>query len=387
LLLDLSNDAILVRDGEDRVIYWNEGALELYGYTREEAIGRVSHELLRTEFPEPLERITKQLHRDSRWTGELLHRRKDGSRILVVSRWALDRDDQGNLKRVLETNNDITQQKQSEKALRESENRLRALTDSLEAQVLSRTEELEERNREVLMQSEQLGELSHRLMQIQDNERRHIARELHDSAGQMLAALGMNLSSVARHAKESAPQLAKEVEDACELVRELTQEIRTTSYLLHPPMLDESGLAEALLWYLPGLKERSGLDIDLTIPKDFGRLSEEMELVIFRVVQECLTNVHRHSGSKAATIRIARNGQSVSVEVEDQGRGISPEKLTEIQSRGAGVGLRGMRERLRQLGGELRIESEGRGTRISVTVPVKSDSLRTAERQRVRTAQ
>ncbi len=117
-LLDLSSDAIFVRDAADRVTYWNRSASELYGYSREEAVGRVSHELLRTEFPEPLERITEQLHQDNRWTGELIHRHKDGSRIVVASRWTLDRDGGGNRKRVLETNNDITQQKQSEKALR-----------------------------------------------------------------------------------------------------------------------------------------------------------------------------------------------------------------------------------------------------------------------------
>ena len=123
-LLDLSSDAIFVRDAADRVTYWNRSASELYGYSREEAVGRVSHELLRTEFPEPLESIAEQLHQDNRWTGELIHRHKDGSRIVVASRWTLDRDDGGNRKRVLETNNDITQQKQSEEALRESEEHL-----------------------------------------------------------------------------------------------------------------------------------------------------------------------------------------------------------------------------------------------------------------------
>jgi signal transduction histidine kinase len=169
---------------------------------------------------------------------------------------------------------------------------------------------------------------------------------------------------VVREAKNSAPEFAKQAQEAQELSRALSQEIRTTSYLLHPPLLDEDGLSAALLWYIEGLKERSGLDIELAIAEDFGRLSDEMELVIFRVVQEGITNVHRHSESKVAAIRITRDGQNVCLEVRDEGRGISPEKLAEIQSRGAGVGLRGMRERVRQLGGELRIESEGRGTKI-----------------------
>ena len=188
LLLDLSNDAIFVRDGSDRVTYWNKSASELYGFSREEAVGRVTHELLRTEFPQPLEQIVQQLHRDGRWAGELIHRRKDGAQILVASRWALDRDDRGNRNCVLETNNDITEQKRSDQALRESEEHLRTLSDSLEIQVRVRTEELERRNMEVLQQSEQLRELSNRLLKTQDDERRHIARELHDSAGQLIAA-------------------------------------------------------------------------------------------------------------------------------------------------------------------------------------------------------
>jgi PAS domain S-box-containing protein len=369
LLLDLSNDAIFVRDGADRVTYWNKSATELYGYSREEAMGRVTHELLRTEFPEPLERITEQLHRDSRWTGELVHRRKDGTEIVVISRWVLNRDDLGNRKSVLETNNDITQQKQSDKALRESENRLRALTDTLETQVRIRTEQLVRRNTEVLNQAEQLRDLSHRMMQIQDEERRHIARELHDSAGQVLTVLAMELSTLVRNAQEKAPEIAESAEQARELVHQLTSEIRTTSYLLHPPLLDEEGLQAAISLYVRGLAERSGLDITFDISEGFGRLPRDMELAVFRLVQECLTNIHRHSGSKVAAIRMKRAGRCVFLEVEDAGSGISPEKLLEIQSQGGGVGIRGMRERVLRCRGEMKIESEGRGTKLSITLP------------------
>lgn len=219
------------------------------------------------------------------------------------------------------------------------------------------------------MQSEQVHELSQRLLQVQDNERRHIARELHDSAGQILTALSMNVSMIAQQAEQTAPHLAKAAADAEEMIEKLSQEIRTTSYLLHPPLLDESGLVQALEWYTEGLRERSGLEIGLEVPEDFERLPSGMELALFRVVQECLTNVHRHSESHSAVIRLSTNNDKVSLEVEDRGKGLSPEKLAEIQSRHSGVGISGTRERVRQFQGDMRIESTGRGTKISVTFP------------------
>jgi signal transduction histidine kinase len=207
------------------------------------------------------------------------------------------------------------------------------------------------------------------MRQIQDEERRHIARELHDSAGQLLTVLAMDLSTLVRNAQEKAPEIAESAEQARELVHQLSSEIRTTSYLLHPPLLDEEGLQTAISLYVRGLIERSGLDITVNISKGFGRLPRDTELAVFRLVQECLTNIHRHSGSKVAAIHLKRAERCVLLEVQDAGSGISPEKLLEIQSHGAGVGIRGMRERVLLFGGEMKIESEGRGTKISITLP------------------
>jgi signal transduction histidine kinase len=251
-----------------------------------------------------------------------------------------------------------------ERELRESEDRYRTLADALDTQVQFRTQELERRNSE-------LRDLSGRLMESQDVERRHIARELHDSAGQTLAALGMQLARISEDAKKNPAQIAKDIEDAEGLVQHLTQEIRTTSYLLHPPMLDEVGLSSALSWYVQGLAERSGLEIDLKVSENVGRLPSDMELLIFRLVQESLTNIHRHSGSKTAQIRIEREESAAHVKVEDQGKGMSPERLAEIQSEGTGVGIRGMRERVRHFRGDLVIESNGSGTTIYATLPLK----------------
>ena len=281
------------------------------------------------------------------------------------------RDSAGNIIGASKIARSISQRKQVERALRESEERFRTLADALDTQVQFRTQELRRRNEEIPQQSEQLRDLSVRLLQTQDAERRHIARELHDSAGQTLAALGMALSQLTRD-ENASPSIVKSVQDAEGLLKGLGQELRTTSYLLHPPLLDEMGLLSALRWYVEGLEQRSGLRIDLRVPDHFERLSSEVELVIFRLVQECLTNVHRHSGSKTAVIRVAREGEKIHVEVQDRGKGMSPERLSEIQSHGVGVGIRGMRERIRHFHGELTIESGALGTTIRTTLLAKT---------------
>jgi PAS domain S-box-containing protein len=345
----------------------------LFGYTASEAVGQHISLIIpvnrRDEETVIIERIKKG-ERIEHFDTVRVHKNKT---LLDISLTISPvRDASGKIIGASKIARDITQRKRIERELRESEERYRTLADALDTQVQFRTQELERRNAEILQQRDQLRSLSRRLIQIQDEERRHIARELHDSAGQTLAALGMILAQLAQDVKNNPAQLAKDIEDAEGLVQHLNREIRTTSYLLHPPLLDESGLSSALDWYVQGLKERSGLDIDLRIPENFERLPADMELVVFRLVQESLTNVHRHSGSKTASIRVAREADRVIVEVQDKGSGMSAERLAEIQSKGTGVGIMGMRERLRPFNGELVVESNNEGTKIVATLLAKA---------------
>src|ERR1700719_1663872 len=235
-------------------------------------------------------------------------------------------------------------------------------------------EAVKERTVELDRTNQNLRELSARLMQLQDDERRRIARELHDSVGQMLAALGMNLAAVGTDI-ERLTKAANTVNDSAALVQELSTEVRTISHLLHPPLLDEARLASALRWYVDGFVLRSKIKVALDLAEDFGRLPREAETAIFRVVQECLTNIHRHSGSPSAKIRLRQRDEQVTVEIADRGKGIPPEKKEQMGSSGApGVGIRGMRERLRELGGTLEIHSNGNGTVIEVRLPISQIS-------------
>jgi len=256
-------------------------------------------------------------------------------------------------------------------ALRRHQVRLLKAQGELEERVTERTAELNVAN-------QGLRHLSARLLQMQDDERRRIARELHDSVGQTLAALTMNLTAV-RTDIERLRKTAGALADSEALVEEMTREVRTISHLLHPPLLDEAGLASALRWYIEGFAQRSQIQVVLDLPDDFERLSQESETTIFRMVQESLTNIHRHSGSKLAKVRISRSEGDVRVEVEDRGKGMTPEKQVELASAGTpGVGIRGMRERLRQLGGNLEVRSDGKGTIVVAHLPVTSVSTTAA---------
>ncbi len=233
--------------------------------------------------------------------------------------------------------------------------------------------ELVETNEALRVTESSLRQLSGRLLQLQDEERRRIARDLHDTTGQKVAALSMSLDRVARLIDSRKPERQEALEEGREIVRMIGEEIRTLSYLLHPPLLDESGLGSAVRWYAEGFQKRSGIQLNVNIASDLGRLTTEVEMTLFRVVQESLTNVHRYSGSPNAEISISSEPDSVRLEVVDHGKGIEVGAArVHVEGIAAlGVGIPGMRERLRQLGGQLDVDFGREGTRVTAIVPFK----------------
>ena len=242
-------------------------------------------------------------------------------------------------------------------ALGESNRRAQA---TLEIRIAQRTAELS-------MANQSLRAITARILHLQDEERRRLARELHDSVGQLLAAISMNLDSM-RDAALPSPEQTK-ILDSRNLVEEVLRETRTISHLLHPPLLDELGLVSALKWYLDAFSTRSKIAVTLKAVERFPRLDNDSETAIFRVIQECLTNIHRHSGSEVASVELRNGPESVEVTVRDNGTGIPVDKISNPDAL-VGVGLGGMRQRLSQLGGTLEVHSDSKGTVVTATLPI-----------------
>ena len=223
----------------------------------------------------------------------------------------------------------------------------------------------------VLVRTAELQKLSQRLLRLQDDERRRFARDLHDSTGQTLAALKMSILFLQQSCKDDPPRLSL-ISAVDTLADQAIDEIRTMSYLLHPPLLDEVGFACAAEWYIEGFSKRSGINVKADITYSADRLPRNVELALFRVLQESLTNVHRHSGAKDAVVHFQRQSEAVILEIKDFGKGIPAERLQLLTALSAevGVGLAGMRERLHELNGVLELESDPRGTMLRASIPL-----------------
>jgi PAS domain S-box-containing protein len=238
-------------------------------------------------------------------------------------------------------------------------------------QVLTRTrleERVSERTRELMGAEETLRALNHRLVRAQEEERRRIALELHDSVGQSIAALHWKLASLEESAKDAGGVIAKDLAVCRGLAENVAQEIRIISHLLYPPALDEAGLSPALEVFIEGVTERSGLVVHFEVDSDLGRLPKDLEMAAFRIVQEALTNIHRHARTNEAFVRVRRDPASLSVEIEDHGRGIA--KFTSIDHLRRGLGMIGMRERARHLSGVFDVLSSAAGTAVKATLPI-----------------
>ena len=344
---------------DGHVTWYNERWYEYTGTTPEQMEGWGWQSVHDPEYlPSVMERWQESIRAGSRFEMEFPLRGADG-----VFRWFLTRvrpvlDSSGSVTRWFGTNTNIDEQRQIHSALS-------AARHELEVRVRERTGELQVAN-------DDLRQLSGRLQQLRDEERRQIARELHDSVGQMLAALSMNTATVQSQAHKLDPAAARAVIDSAGIIEEISKEIRTISHLLHPPLLDLAGLASAVRWYVDGFSERSKIKVEIEIPPEFRRLSEEMEIALFRLVQECLTNIHRHSGSTTARISMREEADKLLVEIEDHGKGIPADKQKQFGSGRTGVGFRGIRERLRQFGGDLNLQSDAKGTLVTANIPLET---------------
>ena len=352
LLVEAVQDyAIFGLDPQGCVVTWNEGAERIKGYAAAEILGK---HFSRFYPPDEVhsgkpQRELEAAARQGRSEAEGWRIRKDGTRFWANSVLTAVRDDARRLVGFTKITRDVTERMLAQKAVEESRQKLQASENSLR-------------------------ELSLQVLRLQDEERKRIGQEMHDSLGQYLAVLKMKLDSIIYDQQgDGGSTIKQEIEECATLAEECVKEVRTISYLLYPPMLEELGLKSAIPWYVDGFSKRSGIRTTFEIPEDFDRLPRDAELILFRVLQESLTNVHRHSGSPTAHVALMRTPEAVILEVTDSGKGV-PSNILEESAREwvgtPGVGLRSMNHRLRQFGGKLELLSTGAGTRLRATLPL-----------------
>ena len=335
-LLELTQDSVFVIDIEGRVLFWSRGAEVMFGYPKAQAVGTIAHELLCTEFPKPLDEIRAELMSVGHWEGDLIKTARDGRIIVVAGRWALQWGQRDQAPRVLVISSDITQRKRGEESL--------------------------------VLQREQLRALAERLQTVREEDRKRVARDLHDQIGQILTSIKMDLTWMTRHLPKSEDEVLARVTESIQSVNDGVKSVRTICSGLRPGVLDDLGLAAAIEWQASEFASRNDVHCEVSVPPLDLHLDGDRATATFRIFQECLTNVVRHARAKSVRVSLSQEDENILLIVEDDGIGFFETGLS--NSLGS-LGLLGMKERAQFCGGDVLISSSpGNGTTVTVRVPV-----------------
>ncbi|MFZ1086449.1 MAG: PAS domain S-box protein [Terracidiphilus sp.] len=335
-LIELTQDSALMIDMHGKILFWSRGAEAMLGYTKAQAVGKISHELLHTEFPQPLTEIRAELLRAGHWEGDLIKTAMDGRRFVVSGRWALQWGKRDQEPRILEINSDITERKRGEEAL--------------------------------ILQREQLRALAERLQLVREEDRKQVARELHDQIGQILTAIKLDMTWMTRHLPESAGDVLARLQESILLIGDGVKAVRAICSGLRPGVLDDLGLAAAIEWQANDFAARNGISCQVSVPPVDLHLDGDRATATFRIFQECLTNIIRHAQAKSVRIALYQQEESILLIVEDDGIGFHDSGFSNAFG---SLGLLGMKERAQFCGGDVQIStSPGNGTTITVRVPV-----------------
>jgi PAS domain S-box-containing protein len=344
-LLELTQDSVFVIDMEGRVLFWSRGAEAMLGYTKAQAAGKIAHEMLQTEFPHPFAEVRDELTRVGHWEGDLVKIAQDGRRVVVAGRWALQWGKRGEPPRVLVVNSDITERKLAEQSL--------------------------------VLQREQLRALAERLQLVREEDRKRVARDLHDQIGQILTAIKMDMTWMTRHLPASEDKVLARIAESIQSINDGVKAVRTICSGLRPGVLDDLGLAAAIEWQANEFVSRNGIQCQVSVPPVDLHLDGDRATATFRIFQECLTNVTRHAQAKSVRVVLSQEDENILLTVEDDGIGFCESDLS--NSLGS-LGLLGMKERAQFCGGDVQISSTpGNGTTVTVRVPMDSPRAERSE--------
>ncbi|MGA2351716.1 MAG: PAS domain S-box protein, partial [Terracidiphilus sp.] len=331
-LLELTQDSVFVIDMEGAVLFWSRGAEAMLGYTKAQAIGKIAHDLLCTEFPQPFAEITAQLLRVGHWEGDLIKTARDGSRVVVAGRWALQWGKRGEAPRVLVVNSDITERKRAEESL--------------------------------ILQKEQLRALAERLQLVREEDRKKVARDLHDQIGQILTAIKMDMTWMIRHLPESEGEVLARLRESTQSINDGVKAVRAICSGLRPGVLDDLGLAAAIEWQAGEFSSRNNIQCKVSVPLIDLHMDGDRATATFRIFQECLTNVIRHAQATTVFVDLSQEDENILLVVEDDGIGFHE---TGASNALGSLGLLGMKERAQFCGGDVQISSSvGNGTKVTV---------------------